>query len=370
MAKKGVTILVVDDEESTRELFNRIFENEGYRYKEASNGSQAWEILENNSIELMILDIKMPGKSGVELLPELGTRYSDMAIIMVTGIIDIKTAIHCIKQGAYDYITKPFDIGEVMRRVNRALVRRRLKLETRDYRQKLQGKVEIQATKIRNSFLNSVTALAYALEAKDKYTQGHSQRVSEIAVLIARELGIPKEELDKIRIAGLVHDIGKIGIREDILNKKGRLTDEEYQHIISHCVIGEHILSPIVEDREIIEMVRHHHEHYDGTGYPDGLSGEQIPHGARILAVADSYTNLAYRQTQDEVLSRGAMILAVADAYDAMTSNRPYRTALPPERALEEIKQGAGAQFDPNVVDAFLRVSKTDIFCKGALQNV
>ena len=237
-----------------------------------------------------------------------------------------------MKQGAYDYLTKPFNLDEVVLSVDRALEKRRLELENRDYQQHLEQKVEAQARKIRASFLSAITALAYALEAKDKYTSGHSQRVAEISVAIAKEMGLSQHSTERIRQAGLIHDIGKIGVREAALNKPGRLTDEEFQHVKEHCEMGEHILAPIVEDEEILKVVRHHHEHYDGTGYPNRLSAEQIPLGARILAVADTY--------------------------DAMTSERPYRGAMSDEAACAEIESGKRAQFDPEVADAFLRTSK------------
>ena len=207
----------------------------------------------------------------------------------------------------------------------------------------LKQKVEKQANKIRESFLNALTALAYALEAKDKYTSGHSQRVAEISVAIAREMGLSRQDINKIRLAGLIHDIGKIGVRASVLNKPGRLNDDEYQHIKTHSEIGEHILTPIVEDEQILKTVRHHHERYDGTGYPDGLSGEQIPLGAKILAVAD--------------------------AYDAITSERPYRKAMSIQSACHEIELCKGSQFDPEVADTFLRIkkhSKLDKLCQHA----
>ena len=275
----------------------------------------------------------MPGKSGVELLPEIKANYPDTAVIMATATTDTSIAIQCMKQGAYDYLTKPFNLDEVVLSVDRALEKRRLKLKNRDYQQHLEQKVETQARKIRASFLGAITALAYALEAKDTYTSGHSQRVAEISVAIAKELGLPQHSVERIRQAGLIHDIGKIGVRESVLNKPDRLTDEEFQHVKYHCEMGEHILTPIVEDEEILKMVRHHHEHYNGTGYPDGLKYEHIPLGARILAVADTY--------------------------DAMTSKRPYREAMSDETACAEIERGKHTQFDPEVADAFLKTRKS-----------
>ncbi len=329
MTGKQERILIVDDEELIRRLLHQKLSSEGYRCQKASSAAQALDKLKSNPVELVILDIKMPGKSGMELQLELRARYPDTAVIMATAIADTSTAIQCMKEGAYDYITKPFNLDKVVLSVGRALEKRRLELENKDYQQHLEQKVEEQAGKIRTSFINAVTALAYALEAKDIYTSGHSQRVTKISVTIARELGMPQDSIDKIRLAGLVHDIGKIGIRESVLNKPAPLTDDEFRHIKSHCQAGEHILTPIVEDKEILRAVRHHHERYDGMGYPDGLRGEQIPLGARILSVAD--------------------------AFDAMTSERPYRLAMSAQDACAEIERCKGTQFAPKVADAFFR---------------
>jgi len=329
MTKKQGEILIVDDEEAIRRLLYQKLSGEGYQCQEAGSADQALDELRGKPKALVILDIKMPGKSGVELLPELRASYPDTAVIMATAITDTSTAIQCMKEGAYDYITKPFNLDEVVLSVDRALEKRRLELENRDYQQHLEQKVEEQAKKIRAAFLNAITALAFALEAKDKYTSGHSQRVAEISVAVAKELGTPRDSIEKIKLAGLIHDIGKIGVRESVLNKPARLTDEEFQHIKSHPEIGERILSPVVEDEEILEIVRHHHERYDGSGYPNGVNGEQIPLGARILAVADTY--------------------------DAMTSERPYREAMSDEAAYAEIERGRGTQFDPEVADVFIR---------------
>jgi HD-GYP domain-containing protein (c-di-GMP phosphodiesterase class II) len=174
--------------------------------------------------------------------------------------------------------------------------------------------------------------------------------VTKVAVAIARKLDLPEEMIEKIGLAGMLHDIGKIGIIESVLNKPGRLTPDEFTHVKEHCEIGERILTPIVEDSEILEMVRHHHERYDGKGYPDGISAMQLSLGAEILAVADSYTTM---------LSKGAMALALSDAYDAMTSDRPYRKALSHEEACDEILKGRGTQFAPDIVDAFLEIKHT-----------
>ncbi len=330
MTERQAPILIVDDEEAVRKLLHRKLSSEGYHCQEAANSDQALDKLQSNTVGLVILDIRMPGKSGVELLPEIKASYPDTMVIMATAISDASTAIQCMKQGAYDYITKPFNLDEVIISAGNALEKRRLELENRDYQQHLEQKVEEQAKKIRTAHLHAITALAYALEAKDKYTSGHSQRVSKMSVAIAREMGVSQKGIEKMRLAGLIHDIGKIGVREAVLNKPGELTDGEFQHIKYHCELGEHILAPIVDERIISQMVRHHHERYDGTGYPDGLFGRQIPLGARILAVADSY--------------------------DAMVSERPYRRAMNTEDAYTEIRRCEGTQLDPEVVKAFLKV--------------
>ncbi len=329
MIEKQEKILIVDDEEAIRKLLHQKLSSEGYQCLEAGSAGQALDNLRSNAVGLVILDIKMPGKSGIELLPEIKASYPDTAIVMATVTADINIAIQCMKQGAYDYITKPFNLDEVILSVDRALGMRRLELENKEYRQNLEDKVTEQAGRIRASFLNAIRALAYALEAKDEYTSGHSQRVADVSVAIARELGLPQESIDKITLAGLVHDIGKMGVRESVLNKPGRLTIEEFQQIQKHPEIGERILSPIAGDEEILNFVRNHHERYDGTGYPDRLKGAQIPLGARILAISD--------------------------AYEAMTSERPYRKAMSNKAALAEIECGKGTQFDPEVGDAFLR---------------
>jgi putative two-component system response regulator len=363
------TVLIIDDEKVIRRLLRSGLTAEGYTCLEAGSAEEALALFRDHEVAVALLDITMPGKSGIELLPELKVRYPDTIVIIATASADTDTAISCLKKGAYDYFTKPFAVREVALSVGRALEKRRLEVEVRGYRQQLEQKVEEQASKIRGSFVSAVAALALALEAKDAYTNGHSQRVADISAAIAAAMGMSGPDIDKIRLAGLIHDIGKIGVRESVLNKPGRLTEEEYQHIILHCEIGERILKPIVEDRKILEMVRHHHERYDGTGYPDGLSGKRIPPGATILAVADAYSNANDNLARDEGLSRSAGILAAADAYDAMTSSRSYRGALPLEAALNEIKRGAGTQFDPEVVEACVKILSRDSSATGMDQG-
>ncbi len=329
MVNKRERILVVDDEAMVRRLLCQKLSGEGYQCEEAGGADQALDRLRDNPVELMILDIKMPGKSGIELLPEIKAGYPDTAVLMVTALTDVNIITQCMKQGAYDYICKPFDLSEVVQSVEGVLDKRRLELEIRKYQQHLEQRVGEQTKEIRKVFLGAIEALAFALEAKDKYTAGHSRRVTEIAVAIGKELGLSTGDIEDLRWGGLLHDVGKIAVDQLIQNKPGELTSEEYEHIMTHPHVGAGIVKPVVNGK-VVKMIEHHHDYYNGSGMNQVLSGEDIPLGARILAVAD--------------------------AFDAMTSDRPYRSAMSIGDALSEIKRCAGTQFDPVVVDAFLKI--------------
>jgi putative two-component system response regulator len=326
------TVLIVDDETGIRRILSQVLSVAGYLCLEASNAEEAMERFRSHPVDIALLDINMPGRSGTQLLGDVTRDYPDVAIIMLTAISDSEVCIDCMRHGAFDYIIKPFNNKELLVRMNQALEKRRLRLENRDYQQHLEEKVHEQAERIRSDYFNALTSLAQALEAKDKYTSGHSRRVADISAVIASQMGKSGDEIAQIRMAAMVHDIGKIGINESILNKPGRLTEAEHAQFCLHSEIGERILKPITSDAAILSMVRHHHERYDGTGYPDGLKGN---HGGS---------------------SGTCGILAMADAYDAMTSDRPYRKALPLEQAIKEIRDNAGKQFDPAVVAAFLKI--------------
>ena len=322
------TLLVVDDEAAIRRLLRVKLSREGYTCEEADGAEQALRVLKTIPIALVILDIKMPGRSGIELLPEIKSGYPDTAVVMATAVRDIDAAIQCLKQGADDYICKPFNLEEISLAVQRALEMRRLQLKLREYQQYLEEKVGEQVVEIRRLFLGAIEALVSALEAKDEYTGGHSRRVTEIAVALGKELELSAEDSEDLRWGSLLHDIGKIAIREVIQNKPGSLTREEYEHIMTHARIGAGIVRPIV-NRKIVEIIEHHHDNYDGSGLHQVTAGGDIPLGARIVAVAD--------------------------AFDAMTSDRPYRTAMSITKAIDEIQRCANSQFDPVIVTAFLK---------------
>ena len=321
-------LLVVDDEPSIRRLLCQKLSTEGYLCQEASDAEQTLNMLATHPIALVILDIKMPGKSGIEILSDVKSGYPDTVVIMATAIIDINVAIQCLKQGAEDYICKPFNLEELSLAVQRALDRRRLQLELREYQQFLEEKVEKQTDELRKVFLGAIEALVSALEAKDRYTGGHSRRVTELTLALGNELGLSAKDMEELRWASLLHDIGKIAVDQAIQNKSGKLTPEEYDHIMTHTHAGALIVQPLVNGK-ISEMIEHHHDRYDGGGPHQVIGGSGIPLGARIIAVAD--------------------------AFDAMTSDRPYRLAMSVEEAIHEIQRSACTQFDPAIIDAFIK---------------
>ena len=321
--------LVVDDEPHLRRVLVRVMQADGFACDEASTGVEALATLARRPVTLLLSDLHMPEMDGIGLLREVRARYPDVAVVMITAVADVATAVSCLGAGAMDYLTKPFHIEEVRARVRQALDKRRLVLENRDYQERLEERVAVQSHRLEQLFLASIQSLADALEVKDTYTHGHSVRVSQYSSVIARALGLEPEDVRQVEIGGRVHDIGKIGVRESVLNKNGPLTDEEYQHIMTHPMVGWRILSPLLSDMpKALNIVRSHHERFDGRGLPDKLAGADIPREARIAAVADTF--------------------------DAMTSARPYRPGVPLEATISELRRCAGAQFDPEVVDAFL----------------
>ncbi|PYP78569.1 MAG: two-component system response regulator [Gemmatimonadetes bacterium] len=321
--------LIVDDEPRLRQVLSHLMRNDGFTCLEAENGEQAVAILERQPVMLVLSDLRMPRLDGLALLRQIRGRWPDTAVVMITAVADVEVAVSCLAVGAMDYLTKPFHLEEVRARVAQALEKRRLVLENRGYQESLQDKVAAQGRRLEELFLASVQSLAEALEVKDPNTRGHSVRVSHYSAVIAKEMGLGGELLRRVELGGHVHDIGKIGVREDVLNKPGKLTHEEYRHVMTHPMVGWKILAPLLgEMPEALNIVRSHHERFDGRGIPDGLAGTEIPLEARIAAAADSF--------------------------DAMTSDRPYRPGLSMDEALAEIARCSGTQFDPRVVDAIM----------------
>ncbi|MGB7283026.1 MAG: HD domain-containing phosphohydrolase [Candidatus Acidiferrum sp.] len=330
-------ILVVDDEEAIREVVSTMLESKGYRCTAVSNGRAAQEQVKRSTPDLVLSDMIMPEMDGIKLLDWLREYDPEVPVIMVTAIHDISTALEAIRRGAYDYILKPFEKDQLFLGVGRALQHRRLVAENRSYQLKLEAQVEERTAQLtgalaqlEQSYDDTLEALGSALDLKDAETEGHCQRVTAFTISIAKAMPVPNHYLPILARAAFLHDIGKMAIPDGILRKPGPLTDDEKQVMRKHCEIGYNMLIRIPFLRDAAEIVLAHQEFYDGTGYPRGLKGDQIPLGARIFTIADSL--------------------------DAMISDRPYRKALPMSHACQEIRRCSDTQFDPKVVEVFLTI--------------
>jgi response regulator RpfG family c-di-GMP phosphodiesterase len=330
-------ILIVDDEDNIRSLLLRHLEEEGAECVACPTALDALSHMKQQRFSLVISDIMMPGMSGMEFLRLAKKEDPETAFIMITGLMDINTAIDSLRIGACDFITKPFELPAIKRAVDRALERRRLLIENRCYHEELEQKVRKRThdlnealQDVEESYKITLEALVTALDAREHETQAHSQRVREYTLTLAQKLGLKHDDLIQTGRGALLHDVGKIGVRDSILLKPGKLNEEEWVEMRKHPQIGYNILQSIEFLAPAAEIVLCHQERWDGKGYPNGLAGLDIPLGARIFAVVD--------------------------AMDAMTSDRPYRKALSFEAALNEIRSCSGTQFDPNVAEAFLKI--------------
>src|SRR6202451_1821422 len=328
-------IMVVDDEEAIREVVSTLLEARGYECTIVENGRLALDQFQADSYDLGLSDIVMPEMDGVNLLGHLRVLNPDAPVIMVTAMHDISIALEAIRAGAYDYILKPFEKDQLHLSVRRALEHRRLVMENRTYQSDLEHLVaertqqlSIALQDLEQSYDYTLEALGGALDAKDAETEGHCQRVTAFTITMARIMGVDKGLLRHIARGAFLHDIGKMAIPDSILRKPGPLTDDERTVMRTHCAKGFAMLKRIPFLKEAAEIVLTHQEYFNGSGYPQGLKGEEIPLGSRIFAVADTL--------------------------DAMISDRPYRKALPIRVAREEIKKYSGTQFDPRVVEVFL----------------
>ena len=348
------TILFVDDELNILKALQRLMRSEPCKVLVASRGPEALALLEANPAQVVVTDQRMPEMSGVELLAAIRERHPDIIRMMLTGYTEINVAVEAINRGEiYRLITKPWNDDELkttirqafdhaglkgeIKRLNRITREQNFRLQ--DMNRNLEGKVRERTKQLadkhqelRTAYVQTIRALAEAVDAKDAYTRGHSERVGVYASRVARQMGFAKEFIERVYIAGLLHDVGKIGVRDAVITKPERLTPEEYEEIKKHPEIGARILEPVDFLKDVVPCVRHHHEWYDGSerGYPTRLSGDRIPLPSRIILVADTV--------------------------EAMTSDRPYRKALPLDVVVTELTKYSGSQFDPTCVDAFLRL--------------
>ncbi len=344
-------ILVVDDEMVIREVLVERLTGAGFHCESARSSAEALQRIRTLSYDLILSDISMPGGDGISLLRQIKAEQPNLDVVMVTGVVDVDTAIRSIRLGASDYLTKPFNLEEVVITVERTLEKRRLLHENQEYQLDLERKVDdrtrelrqkseeverlyqeikIAFDKINATYETTLEALMEALDTRDTETQGHSRRVAEYTACVARQMGIVEPELTQYRWGALLHDVGKIGIPDAILRKPGPLTADEWLIMKQHPELGRRILSTIRFLEGAVPIVYCHQERYDGTGYPQGLKGDAIPFGARIFAVVD--------------------------CLDAMTMDRPYRVGTSYDRVRAELTKYSGSQFDPKVVEVFLNV--------------
>jgi cyclic di-GMP phosphodiesterase len=344
---KEVSILIIDDEEPIRRLL-ALYLSDEYTCVTASGADEANVLLAGSSFNLVMTDITMPGTSGIELCENIHETHPDTVVIMVSGMTDINYAVDAMRHGAFDYVVKPFDLSHVLMSVERALRYQALIAAKRHYEQSLEETVRLRTAELRslNENLNqmlealyqnyraTLRALAGALEARDFETAGHSDRVVAYSLRLGRELGLGHKELIALEQGALLHDIGKIGVRDSILLKSGKLTEGEWVEMREHINYGLRIINGIDFLSGAAPVVGEHHEKYDGTGYPSRLQGDMIHLNARIFAVAD--------------------------AFDAITSDRPYRKSASYADARTELVANSGKHFDPSVVNAFLKVPETE----------
>ena len=329
-------ILVVDDEEAIREIVSSMLTFAGYSCLQAASGMEALAVLNSGEeFELMLSDLMMAELDGIGLLERTKERFPDMPVVMVTAVHDISVALAALRNGAYDYLLKPFERDQLLATVGRALENRRLKLENRTYQTNLESLVEARTNQLQTA-MNDLTrsyditleALGDALDLKDKETEGHSRRVTAFTIAIARAMGLAGDQIRIIARGAFLHDIGKMAIPDDILRKPGKLTPDQTNIMREHCYKGYQIVKKIPFLQDACDIIYSHQERFDGSGYPRGLRGTEIPLGARIFAVADTL--------------------------DAITSDRPYRSRQSDAAARTEIEEWSGRQFDPEVVKVFL----------------
>jgi len=333
LADAPISVLVVDDEEPIRNALKKFLSQQGYDVVTAASGDEALRVMQRQKVSVLLLDVRMPGRSGIDFVPQVLELEPSLAVLMLTAVNDATTAALCMQRGAMDYLTKPIDLSDLARAILRAIRRRDSLMEQANLNQWLKEEVAVRTAELRREraklerlSVATLEALVNALEAKDPFIRGHSARVADLGAMIASELGLTDEQVEQVRMAGRLHDIGKIGIREEVLTKEGPLTAEEYEQVKQHVVVGSQILAPLSHLGEIIAFVRSHHERWDGQGYPDQIRGEAIALGARILAAAE--------------------------IYDALTTARPYQEKMPPDVAVERMRDLAGSVLDPSVYKA------------------
>ncbi len=326
--RKGAKILIVEDELPVSEMLTRYLSKQNYSVSNVVDGLTAYKELSKDTYDVCILDLNIPDKSGIEVLNDINKKTEITTdIIVLTGISDTSKIIEVMRLGASNYMQKPFEIEELSIAVEHAIQNRKVKQENIRYKHSLEGQIIEKTSAIKKAYLDIVNAFANTIEMRDPYTGGHSNRVSVIACMMGKEMSFNKKKLEETKIGGILHDIGKIAIPDSILRKPGKLTRKEFDEIKRHPITGYEIIRNISSLKPAVPYILCHQEKYDGTGYPKGLKGLDIPVEGRLLSVAD--------------------------AFESMMSDRPYRKALTLESAYKEIVENSGKQFDPYFVDIF-----------------
>lgn len=326
-----ICVTVVDDEPVAQDILVRAARSWQYECQSASSAEQALELLERNPTPIVVTDLRMPGRGGVWLVAEIRRRWPEAAVIVVTGGHDPDSAEACLRAGAHQYFFKPINLDEFRVALETTWQAVRAREAGRRRRKHLEELVSRQTRRVRRTFLSAIDSLVRLQEERDPYTAGHSRRVQMYAGELARAIGLDRRQRKRVHLAAGLHDIGKAGVPEALLNKPGPLEFDEERAVREHCVIGERILRPIIRCRPVLAAIRGHHERLDGNGYPDGLRGDQIPLLARLIAIPD--------------------------CFDAMTTSRAYRDALPVEEALSLLTRNAGRHYDPGLVRTFIRLA-------------
>jgi putative two-component system response regulator len=346
-AANAPRILLIEDEEAVRGAFHRFLRSRGYDVRVAESAEAGLEALAAERFTVALFDIHLPGMTGMEAVPAALTTDPELAIVMLTAVDDAMTATAAISRGAIDYLVKPIELADLEGAVKRAVHRRSLQIEQQRVERMIREEVMLRTAELENEkqalrdlTMNIARSLINAMEAKDLYLRGHSHRVAELGASIAEELGLDADTVEHVRLAGQLHDVGKIGIRESVLNKPDKLTAQEFEHVKDHVRMGMEILAPLTHLERVLSFVHDHHEHWDGGGYPRRRKGEEISIGGRILAAAD--------------------------AFDAVTSRRAYREALTQAAAVEYLEQHVGTLLDPTVYAALRKV----VARRGALEFI
>jgi response regulator RpfG family c-di-GMP phosphodiesterase len=329
-------VLIVDDKEIIRSAIAGQLEKEGYLCVTANDGKEALQQFHKENFSVVISEIKMPEMDGLVLLKNVKAKDPNIVVILMADYEDIDLDAEAIRLGAFDVVKKPIDLKQLVLTVKKGLVKNRFEeviteyiLHLKKLEEERSAELRLALLALKKAHLDTVNVLVRAIDAKDPYTLNHSDRVRKMSVRMGMKLGLSEKMLETLEYGALLHDIGMIGIKDEVLEKQSPLSSEEYQHIMEHPMIGVEILKEVSFFNDKLPLIRHHHEHFDGSGYPYGLTGESIPLGARIILVAD--------------------------AFDAMTSARRHRGAKSLEDALGELEKGKGKQFDPNIVEIFLR---------------